>query len=124
MVAAATSARKPIVLLNPELSEQSAAMFELWDDCMCFPNLLVRVQRHETVTVSYRDAQWQPQRWPVQGAVAELLQHECDHLDGMLYPQRMTDLSKLIFESEFRHVVAEARARAEAEAQSAQEGSA
>jgi peptide deformylase len=37
---------RPMVLLNPELTDQSAAMFELWDDCMSFPNLLVRVRRH------------------------------------------------------------------------------
>jgi peptide deformylase len=84
-------AGQPYVLLNPELSEQSATLFELWDDCMCFPNLLVRVQRHEAVTVTYRDAQWQPQRWSVQGAVAELLQHECDHLDGILCTMRALD---------------------------------
>lgn len=83
------------VLLNPELSEQSTAMFELWDDCMCFPNLLVRVRRHETLTVTYLDAQWQPRRWPVQGAVAELLQHECDHLDGILCTMRAIDNQSL-----------------------------
>jgi peptide deformylase len=82
---------QPYVLLNPELSEQSTAMFELWDDCMCFPNLLVRVQRHEALTVTYRDAQWQPQRWPVQGTLAELLQHECDHLDSILCTMRALD---------------------------------
>ncbi|QKG52540.1 peptide deformylase [Hymenobacter sp. BRD67] len=82
---------QPYVLLNPELHEQSAAMFELWDDCMCFPNLLVRVRRHEALTVTYRDAQWQPQRWAVQGAVAELIQHEYDHLDGVLCTMRAID---------------------------------
>jgi peptide deformylase len=39
---------KPVVFINPELDELSEAMFELWDDCMCFPNLLVRVQRHQS----------------------------------------------------------------------------
>ncbi|QKG56369.1 peptide deformylase [Hymenobacter sp. BRD128] len=82
---------QPHVLLNPELSELSAAMFALWDDCMCFPNLLVRVRRHESLTVTYRDAQWQPRRWAVQGAVAELVQHECDHLDGILCTMRAID---------------------------------
>lgn len=81
---------QPRVLLNPELGERRAAMLELWDDCMCLPNLLVRVQRHAAVTVTYRNAQWQPQ-WPVQGAVAELLQHECDHLDGILCTMRAID---------------------------------
>lgn len=82
---------RPVVLLNPELTERSDTMFELWDDCMCFPNLLVRVERHESVTVQYRDEHWQPRQWPVQGALSELLQHECDHLDGVLCTMRALD---------------------------------
>ena len=58
---------------------------------MCFPNLLVRVRRHAALTVTYRDEHWQPQRWAVQGAVSELLQHECDHLDGILCTMRALD---------------------------------
>jgi len=54
----------------------------------------------------------------VDGFHARVVQHECDHLDGILYPQRMTDLSKLIFDSEMRHVIAETRAQ-EAEANEA-----
>ena len=42
------------------------------------------------------------------GFHARVVQHECDHLDGILYPQRMEDLSKLIFETEFRHHIKEA----------------
>ena len=82
---------RPMVLLNPELTNCSEAMFELWDDCMSFPNLLVRVQRHTAVTVRYRDEHWQPQVWPVQDAISELLQHECDHLDGVLCTMRALD---------------------------------
>ena len=43
------------------------------------------------LTVTYRDEHWQPQRWAVQGAVSELLQHECDHLDGVLCTMRALD---------------------------------
>ena len=56
---------RPLVLINPEIIQPSAATFELWDDCMSFPNLLVRVRRHRSVTVSYTDEQWQPQTWTV-----------------------------------------------------------
>ena len=47
-----------------------------------------------------------------------MVQHECDHLDGILYPERMTDMTTLIFESEFRH---RRTAKAEDEAGKAQE---
>ena len=82
----------PLVLLNPELVQASAETFELWDDCMSFPNLLVRVRRHQQITVRYHDEHWQPQTWtPEDRALAELLQHECDHLDGILCTMRAVD---------------------------------
>jgi peptide deformylase len=58
---------------------------------MCFPNLLVLVKRHEEVTVRYRDEYWQPQVWSVKAATSELLQHEIDHLDGILCTMRAID---------------------------------
>lgn len=82
---------RPVVLLNPELVDVSAATFDLWDDCMSFPNLLVRVNRHREVTVAYRDAHWQAQSWTVRDDLAELLQHECDHLAGVLCTMRALD---------------------------------
>ena len=82
---------QPTVLINPELVQPSAATFELWDDCMSFPNLLVRVARHQSVTVRYTDEHWQPQTWTVHHDLSELLQHECDHLDGVLCTMRALD---------------------------------
>ena len=82
---------QPLVLINPELTQPSTATFELWDDCMSFPNLLVRVSRHQSVTVNYTDEHWQPQTWTVQNDLSELLQHECDHLDGVLCTMRALD---------------------------------
>lgn len=79
---------KPVVFINPRLTGLSDELFELWDDCMSFPNLLVRVKRHCSLTINYFDEQWQPQTWYMDGALAELLQHECDHLDGILCTMR------------------------------------
>src|SRR5678810_263501 len=52
---------RPVVFINPELVNLSNELFELWDDCMSFPNLLVRVKRHRSLTIKYLDEQWQPQ---------------------------------------------------------------
>ena len=82
---------QPRVLINPELTALSAATFELWDDCMSFPNLLVKVRRHQALTVKYTDEHWQPQTWNVQNDLSEPLQHECDHLDGVLCTMRALD---------------------------------
>jgi peptide deformylase len=82
---------RPYVILNPELKDLSDEKFELWDDCMSFPNLLVRVERHESLTLHYRDENWKPQIWEVTGAISELIQHEYDHLDGVLCTMRAMD---------------------------------
>lgn len=75
---------RPTIVINPEFTIKSKARFEVWDDCMCFPNLLVKVNRHQKVTMRYRDENWEWQTWSAEGSVAELLQHEYDHLDGIL----------------------------------------
>jgi peptide deformylase len=79
------------VILNPELKNQSEEMFELWDDCMSFPNLLVKVKRHHSLTLVYRDENWEQKEWDVSGAISELIQHEYDHLDGILCTMRAID---------------------------------
>lgn len=82
---------KPVVFINPEFTYVSDQMFEVWDDCMCFPNLLVRVMRHKELTVKYLDQNWQSQEWKMKDELAELLQHEYDHLDGILCTMRAID---------------------------------
>jgi peptide deformylase len=82
---------QPVVFINPELSGLSEEKFELWDDCMSLPNLLVKVMRHKEITVNYLDENWQPQRWQMSDSLSELLQHEYDHLEGILCTMRAVD---------------------------------
>jgi peptide deformylase len=82
---------KPIVVINPEFTFKSEEMFELWDDCMSFPNLLVKVKRHQACTLKYLNENWQSQQWDLKEDTAELLQHEYDHLDGILCTMRAID---------------------------------
>ena len=82
---------KPVVFINPEFTYLSDEKFELWDDCMSFPNLLVKVKRHKALTIKYLDDNWHPQEWHMQDDLSELLQHEHDHLDGILCTMRAVD---------------------------------
>jgi peptide deformylase len=82
---------EPVVFINPWLSNLSVEQFELWDDCMSFPNLLVKVMRHKSLTVNYLDETWLPRQWHLSDSMAELMQHECDHLDGILCTMRAVD---------------------------------
>lgn len=91
---------QPVAFINPELVDKSKEMMELWDDCMCFPNLLVWVSRHKSLTIRYRDLNWAQQEMRLEGDLAELLQHEYDHLDGILAVMRAVDDKSLSFRSE------------------------
>jgi len=82
---------KRVAMINPELTDLSNEMFEVWDDCMSFPNLLVKVMRHKTLTISFYDLDWNRQIWHLEDDMAELIQHEYDHLDGILATQKAID---------------------------------
>jgi peptide deformylase len=82
---------KPVVFINPELRDLNPEMMTVWDDCMCFPELLVKVERHKTCTIVYRDMDWNQQEMSLEGDLSELLQHEYDHLDGILAVSRAID---------------------------------
>ncbi len=78
----------PYCLANPVYEHQSRETFRLWDDCFSFPDLLVYLERAETVRISYLDAEGLPRLLTASGAFSELLQHEMDHLDGVLAVDR------------------------------------
>ncbi len=79
---------KPIAFFNPELFDCSEEMIEMWDDCMSFPNLHVFLKRHRYCKMRFRDLQWKEQTWNLADDLSELMQHECDHLDGVLATMR------------------------------------
>lgn len=75
-------------LVNPVMEWMSEEQFEMWDDCFSFPNLMVRVKRSRRVRVSYHDGVGGVQQIEATDDFAELLQHEMDHLDGILAVDR------------------------------------
>ncbi|MBI3473846.1 MAG: peptide deformylase [Candidatus Solibacter usitatus] len=88
-------------LLNPELAFRSAETFRLWDDCFSFPYLLVYLERAQSVTVRYRDEVGAAREVSASGALSELLQHEMDHLDGVLAVDRAIDKSSFCTREEY-----------------------
>lgn len=75
-------------LINPEIVWASSNTMELWDDCFSFPDLLVRVRRAAEIRVTYHDDRGLSHTLEADGDLSELLQHEIDHLDGILAVQR------------------------------------
>ena len=88
----------PEVFINPELEYKSDKRIILWDDCMSFPKLLVQLKRHESIKINYRDHQWKLKRLTAKGTLSELIQHEIDHLEGVL------SINRAISASSFRRL--------------------
>ena len=82
---------EPVVFINPSLEDLSSEMIEVWDDCMCFPDLLVKVLRHKHCTIRFKDMEWNDRAMTLTDNLSELLQHEYDHLDGILAVSRAMD---------------------------------
>lgn len=88
-------------MLNPEITDVGPNDFLVWDDCFSFPNLLVRVTRAHRVSLTYQDLKGESHALELEGPMAELLQHEIDHLDGILAVDRATGLDPFAFRSEW-----------------------
>ena len=88
---------KPYVILNPQLEFIGDEQMELLDDCMSFPGLLVKVERYRRCTVRCRDLDWRECRFTFEDDLSELIQHEYDHLDGILATMRAVDKRSLFF---------------------------
>jgi peptide deformylase len=91
-------------LINPEIIRRSSEMMELWDDCFSFPDLMVRVRRHAEVGVRYTDESGERQTIDARGDLSELLQHEIDHLDGILATDRAIDQRAFAMRSEIKRI--------------------
>src|ERR1051326_7958057 len=92
---------KPWVLMNPEIVDVGNEDFSVWDDCFSFPSLMVRVQRAYRITIRYQDLRGQAQTADLEGALAELVQHEIDHLQGVLAVDRPTGLDPFCLREEW-----------------------
>jgi len=93
---------QPEALINPEIVRASSDMFELWDDCFSFPDLMVRVRRHRQISVRYLDSSGDQRTLDAEDDISELLQHEIDHLDGILAVDRAINSQSFALRSELR----------------------
>src|SRR5262249_12595827 len=99
----------PWPLINPEIIQSSSGKIVVWDACLSFLSIFMQVERHRDITVRYQDLRgdWHEVQAGEPRILSELLQHEIDHLDGILAVDRITDIRTLCTKEEF-----EARYRA------------
>ena len=99
---------KPVpftVLMNPSFEVLSPQMVHGWEGCLSVPGLRGLVPRYEKIRYHGFDPNGQTITRVAEGFHARVVQHEYDHIEGILYPQRMQDLSNFGFEDELREII-------------------
>ncbi|MDH3660381.1 MAG: peptide deformylase [Alphaproteobacteria bacterium] len=111
----------PIVLINPEIEPLDDRVELGVEGCLSMPGLQGIVPRYARIGYRGLSPEGRVIEREADGLHARVVQHEVDHLDGVLYPMRMTDLTQLGFDSEMRHVIERAQREAEIAAKAAEE---
>ncbi len=88
------------IMINPEIVPVGGAMDLDWEACLSVPDMMGAVQRHETIRYRWQTLDGETMEREALGFHARAVQHEFDHLDGILYPMRMEDLSLFGFADE------------------------
>jgi peptide deformylase len=88
------------VMVNPVITPKTESKTPVWERCLSIPGLHGKVPRYLDIEISYFDLNGKKHSHAAASSWAALLQHECDHLDGIVYPMRMTDLSLLAYNEE------------------------
>ncbi len=94
------------VVINPMLTPQAGELVYDWEGCLSIPDLRGLVPRHPAVRVRGLDRQGQPLDYVAQGFEARIIQHEFDHLNGVVFLDRMRDLKALAFREEWERYMA------------------
>ena len=87
-------------MVNPLITPISPAKTLVWERCLSVPGLHGKVPRYAHIGITYQTLEGRTVTHDARSSWAALLQHECDHLDGILFPQRMTDLTLLAYNDE------------------------
>jgi peptide deformylase len=94
---------EPWPLINPEIVERSGEKIIVWDACLSFLSIFMQVERHREITVRYQNLQGETLEFRASDErnLSELLQHEIDHLDGILAIDRVVDIKTVCTREEF-----------------------
>ena len=93
----------PWPLVNPVITERSKEKIVVWDACLSFLSIFMQVERHREITMRYQDLNGERHEVHAneERNLSELLQHEIDHLDGILAVDRITDMKTMCTREEF-----------------------
>jgi peptide deformylase len=94
----------PMVILNPRITEFSGEKDVREEGCLSFPGIYGNVERPTRIVLEYMDVQGRPRRLELQGMVARAVQHETDHLNGVLFVDKMSHVKKLAISGKLKRL--------------------
>lgn len=92
----------PVAMFNPVIVKRSKKRVTDWEGCLSIPGLRGRVPRHQSLEIEFTDRQGRRLRGKLSGFVARIFQHEFDHINGMVYVDRVEDTRTFMTESQYR----------------------
>jgi peptide deformylase len=101
----------PLVLINPEIIEFSKARETADEGCLSFPGIYAPISRSVEITVKFLDTRGRPQQLHLKKFMARVVQHETDHLDGILLVDRMSRLKRIALAGQLKRLRQETRER-------------
>lgn len=98
-------AGKKMVLINPQVEVLDGETVTRAEGCLSLPGLSEDVKRVENIRVSYLDEDFQPREDVFTGFLARIVQHECDHLDGMVYIDHVSPIRKQLIRKKLHNII-------------------
>ncbi|KAF0248868.1 MAG: peptide deformylase [bacterium] len=93
------------IMINPEIISQSDEMIEGWEGCFSVPDMVGLVPRHKSIVVKYVTLDEMEHKETFSEDIARTIQHEVDHLDGVLYFERMKDMRNIMTRNNFKQFI-------------------
>ena len=100
---------EPTAMINPEMVWPSSEMEKDWEGCLTVPGIRGLVPRHQTIRVRYRARDGVLIETEYEGFLARVFQHEVDHLDGLVFLDRVESTKDLVTENEWQKIIAQRR---------------
>lgn len=95
----------PIAMINPRVTHEGTKRLKDWEGCLSIPGIRGLVPRSQNISVEYQDRHGHPIEQTFQDFVARIIQHECDHLQGYVFIDRVESTRELISESEYHKLL-------------------
>jgi len=97
---------RPFIMINPKIVWKSEETFPVWDSCFCLDvAFFVQVERHKSIRVGYQDENGNAKTEEFSGELSELVQHEIDHLYGILTTDHLKDVTKIMMRDEWEKMM-------------------